>query len=453
MDLKKNMDIKTDITGMTHDGRGVGRYGNTVIFIPGCVKGETVTAHILNVKKNFAFGKLIDVIIPSPERIVPGCTVFGKCGGCVFGHISYEEELRIKYGRLADAVAKIGGIDIKPESIIPSPKTEAYRNKAQFPVGYSKDHKIISGFYAAHSHRIIECGECLIEPHIFSVIRNCVINHMNKFNVSAYDEVTGRGLVRHIFIRKAEYTGEISVCLVINGNAVPKSDELIFTLKKAVPAITGISLNINKEHSNVILGKKCVTIYGRDRIEDAMGGIKYEISPLSFYQVNSLQAERLYKTAAEYAALSGRETLLDMYCGTGTIGLFMAKQAERVIGVESVPQAIEDANRNAQINGIKNAEFICADAADAAKRLLESGCLPDTVILDPPRKGCDSAIIDSVSAMQPKRIVYVSCNPETLARDLKIFSEKGYFCRKIRPVDMFPRTYHVECVVLITRNM
>lgn len=450
MELKKNMDIELEITGTTHDGSGVGRYGDIVVFVPRCAEGELVKAHILNVKKNLAFGKLTEIIKSSAERIKPDCGVFEKCGGCAYRHISYKEELRVKYTRVSDALKKIGGLSIVPEEILESPQICGYRNKAQFPVGYSSDGKITTGFFAPHSHRIVGCPGCMLQPPEFEDILHAAIKFMTDYSVAPYDEKTGTGLVRHIFIRKAEATGQTAVTFVINGDSVPHKEQLVDEIKNVSPDITGIILNINKARTNVILGKKCVTLYGSDRIIDILGGVKFEISPLSFYQVNRKQAERLYTIAADFAQLSSGENLLDMYCGAGTIGLFMAGRVKNVIGVEIVPQAIEDAKRNAQINGFSNARFICSDAGEAAKRLLSEDCRPDVVVLDPPRKGCDALTIDSVVSMSPKRIVYVSCDPATLARDLKIFGQKGYACEKIKPVDMFPRTPHVECVALMS---
>jgi 23S rRNA (uracil1939-C5)-methyltransferase len=453
MELKKNMQIEIEITGTTHDGSGVGRYEDFVVFVPACAEGETVKVHILNVKKNLAFAKLIEIIKPSTKRINPDCPVYLKCGGCVFRHISYDEELRVKYQRVGDTLKKIGGLDVFPEEILGSAEIEGYRNKAQYPVGYDTDGKVTAGFFAAHSHRIVSCLSCKLQPPIFEEILKTVVKWMNENLIAPYIEQTGKGIVRHVFIRRAPATKQTVVCLVINGsaNSLPCTDMLIASLKAVSADITGIALNINTERTNVIMGRKCVTLYGSDRITDILGGIKYEISPLSFYQVNSAQAARLYSIARNFAGLTRDNTLLDMYCGAGTIGLFMAQDVKTVVGVEVVPQAVDDAKRNAAINGISNAELICADAGEAAKRLLSEGIRPDVVVLDPPRKGCDALTIDSVVAMEPERVVYVSCDPATLARDLKIFSQKGYKCERVKAVDLFPRTEHVETVVLMSR--
>jgi 23S rRNA (uracil1939-C5)-methyltransferase len=453
MELKKNMRLELEITGMTHDGSGVGRYEDFVVFVPSCAVGEKVKVHVVNVKKKLAYAKLLEIIRPSPARVEPDCPVFLKCGGCVFRHITYEEELRVKYNRVCDSLKKIGGLTIVPEKILGSPHIEGYRNKAQYPVGYGADGTVTTGFFAPHSHRIISCLSCRLQPSAFTKILNAVVQWMDACSVAPYDEQTGKGFLRHVFIRKAQSTGQTVVCLVVNGNAesCPCKDKLIALIMSAAPEITGIILNINTERTNVILGETCTTLYGSDRITDVLGGVKFEISPLSFYQVNSEQTARLYQIAADFADLSGSETLLDMYCGTGTIGLFISHSAKEIIGVEAVPQAVNDAKRNAEINGIKNARFICADAGKAAKQLLSEGCHPDVVVLDPPRKGCDGLTIDSVVSMAPQRIVYVSCDPATLARDLKTFSQKGYTCTQVKPVDMFPRTAHVETVVLMSR--
>lgn len=451
MELKKNEIIEVEITGTTHDGNGVGRYEDIVVFVPACAEGELVKVQILNVRKNLAYGKLLEVLRKSPERIEPDCAVFYKCGGCTFRHISYQEELRVKHRRVRDAIRKIAGLEIEPEQILGSDEIDGYRNKAQFPVGSDKNGNIIAGFYASRSHRIVNCMSCRLQPSAFEKIIEAVLSWMEICKITAYDEYTGKGLVRHIFLRQAKSTGEIAVCLVINGKNCPDPEKLIGLVRKIGEKVTGIVLNINRERTNVILGKKLVTLWGNGRITDTLGGVKYEISPLSFYQVNSAQAQRLYRIAEEFAQLTGRETLLDMYCGAGTIGLFMAHEVKEVIGVEVVPQAIDDANRNAVLNGITNARFICADAGKAAEKLLSQGYRPDVVILDPPRKGCDLQTIDSVVSMAPERVVYVSCDPATLARDIAIFSEKGYACKRVKPVDMFPRTPHVECVALMSR--
>lgn len=452
MEIKKNTETEIEITGTTHDGSGVGRIGDFVVFVPGCAEGETVEILILSVNKNLAYAKALQILKPSSERVNPDCAVYSKCGGCAFRHISYEEELRLKYNRVADAMKKFSGTDIVPEEILPSLEVNCYRNKAQYPVGRDKDGRIIAGFYAPHSHRIVECENCILQPQEFSNILKTVTDWMSEYKIEPYNETTHSGLVRHIFLRIAPATGEIMLCLVINGkpSELGHTKDLITAVTSTNENVKGIVLNINHENTNSIMGKKCVTIFGSDKITDIMGGVKYEISPLSFYQVNSKQAERLYTIAKEFTGLKGDETLLDMYCGAGTIGLFMADKIKNLIGVEIIPQAIENAKRNAEINGINNARFICADAGKAAEELLSEELKPDIVVVDPPRKGCDKPTIDAISSMQPQRIVYVSCDPATLARDIKLFGVKGYKCERVKPVDMFPRTAHVETVVLMS---
>jgi 23S rRNA (uracil1939-C5)-methyltransferase len=451
MELKKNVEIELEITGTTHEGSGVGRYEEFVIFVPFCAEGELVRAQILSVKKKLAYARLLEVKRQSPMRIEPDCPVFYKCGGCAFRHISYDEELRVKRLRVSDTLLKIGGLNIAPEEILGSNEIGGYRNKAQFPVGLGSDGGVIAGFFAPRSHRIINCMSCRLQPDLFEDILIAIIQWINDCKISTYDERTGKGLVRHVYIRRALSTGQTVVCLVINAKSLPDADKIISLLRGISPDITGIILNINEAITNVILGAKCHTLWGSDRITDTLGSVKFEISPLSFYQVNSSQARRLYEIAESFAQLTGSETLLDMYCGAGTIGLFMAHSAKQIIGVEVVPEAIEDAKRNAAINGIDNARFICADAGEAADKLFSEGCRPDVVVLDPPRKGCNSLTINSVVSMEPSRIVYVSCDPATLARDLALFRQKGYECVRVKPVDMFPRTPHVECVALMSR--
>jgi len=446
--LSKNLEIEIEITGTTHDGSGVGRYEDMVIFTPGCTLGDRIKVRIVAIKKSYAFGKLLKIIRPSLQRIKVDCPVFSKCGGCVFRHISYEGELRIKEQRVKDTIAKLAHIVIEPEPIVGSPQITGYRNKAQYPVGIIGGELLI-GFFAGHSHRIIESSGCPLQPPIFEAVLKAFRKWIEVAHVTVYDEFEGKGLLRHIFIRQAEATGELMACAVINGGSLPSCELLINLLQYAAPQITSIVFNINRENTNVIMGDKTVTLWGKECITDILGGVKFEISPLSFYQVNSLQAEQLYAAAADFAKLTGDELLLDLYCGAGTIGLFMASRVKKVIGVEVVPQAVEDARHNAEINGISNAEFICADAEQTAEKLLAQGLCPDVVVVDPPRKGLTVGTINAIVQMSPKRVIYVSCDPATLARDIAIFIERGYVCKRVKPFDMFPRTAHVECIVQI----
>lgn len=453
MNLKKNDIINLEITDMSGQGSGIGRYDGMAIFVPLTAIGDNIEARILKVKKNYAFAKIENILTYSDKRIEPDCQCYAKCGGCVYRHISYEEELKIKQQRVFDALERIGGIkDFKFNEIIGCASPDNYRNKSQIPVGKDKDGNIVMGFYGNHSHRIVGNGECKLHPKIFDGIITITKSWVQKNNIQPYDESTHTGLLRHIYIRYAQKSGELMLCLVINGNSIPHSDELINALTDYSDKIKSIILNINKDRTNVILGKKCKTLYGKDSITDKLCGLKFNISPLSFYQVNRDQAEKLYKIAADFAGLTGDEFLLDLYCGTGTIGLSMASKSKNLLGVEIIPQAIENAKENAKINGIKNAEFICSDASAAALKLCRDDMQPDVVVLDPPRKGCDAMVVDSVRKMAPKRIVYVSCDPETLARDLKIFDEYGYKTIEVTPVDMFPRTLHVETVCLMSRK-
>lgn len=451
MSIAKNDSIPLTVTATTIDGSGVGRHEGLAVFVPGAAAGDTITAHIVKVKKNCAFARVEEILVPSPDRADPDCPAFPRCGGCVFRHIHYEAELAVKHRHAADALKRIGHLAVEPESIIASPRTEHYRNKAQYPVEY-KDGRLNIGFYAARSHRVIDCRDCRLQPPAFEGILGVFDRWIQKYNISIYDESTHSGLLRHIYIRAAHATGEMMVCAVVNGRELPRTPELVNALLEKEPNIKSIVLNKNKADTNVILGEQCKTLWGQDTITDELCGLTFQISPLSFYQVNPMGAEILYQKAAEYAGLTGKETVLDLYCGAGSIGLTMAATAKEIIGVEVVPRAVADAKINAQINGIENARFICGDAAEAAEILAREGIKPDMVIFDPPRKGCAAELLQTIAKMGPDRMVYVSCDPATLARDCAVLSELGYKVNKVAPVDMFPRTGHVECVVLITRK-
>ncbi len=453
MELKKNDIVPLEITDMTGQGSGIGHIDGMAVFCPLTAPGDTINAHILKVKKNYAFAKTESVVTPSPMRTQPDCVCYTKCGGCVFRHISYSEELKFKQQRVYDALTRIGKLNgFMMNPIIGCDDPDHYRNKSQIPVGQDKEGKIVTGFFGNHSHRIIDCSECRLHPEEFDSITAEIKRWIEKNRITVYNETTGKGLIRHIYIRQAKSTDQIMVCLVINGGDIPKQDELIKKLTGSSDKIKSIILNINRERTNVIMGKKCVTIYGKDHITDTLCGLSFDISPLSFYQINHDQTEKLYAKAKEYARLSGNEFLIDLYCGAGTIGLSMAYNVKKLLGVEIIPQAIENAKANALKNNIQNAEFICADASLAAKELTKNNTRPDVVIIDPPRKGCDGTVIEAICTMSPKRVVYVSCDPETLARDLALFTEKGYITEDVTPVDMFPRTQHVEVVVLMSSS-
>lgn len=449
--LKKNQDIEIEITGITTEGSGVGHYDGIAVFVPNTATGDVIDCHIIKTKKNYAIGKINHILKAAKSRIAPDCEVFSKCGGCVFRHINYTAECELKKQRVIDAFARLGHIEISPEEIIKSGRENRYRNKAQYPVR-EENGNIRIGFFAQNSHRVIDCSDCMLQPKEFAKIVSAVKKWIKKNRITVYNEETHKGLLRHIYIRKAFETDQIMVCLVINGHNLPKNDELIVSLLKCTDNIASITVNENTNDSNVILGKKCYTIWGSDYIEDILCGVRVRISPLSFYQINRDQAEKLYLKAAEYAELSENDTLLDLYCGAGTIGLSMARKVKNLIGVEIIPEAIEDAKINAEINNINNAEFICGDAPEAARILKERGIRPDVIIVDPPRKGCAAELLDTIDEMNPKRLVYISCDPATLARDCAILKEKGYEVQKVTPVDMFPKTSHIECVVRLCRT-
>ena len=451
MELKKNDRIKLNLESCSSNGSGVGHHEGMAVFVPATAVGDEITAHILKVKKTYAYAKVESVLTPSPDRIDAECPVYLKCGGCVFSHMVYSAETKIKASHVAECFKRIGGVEPEFEPIIAAENDKRYRNKAQFPVSLENG-EIRTGFYSSHSHRVIHCPDCLLQPEEFEKILGVFAAYVKDNGVTVYDETAHKGLLRHIYLRKGTKSGEIMVCAVINGNKLPNENKLVSALTECNKAIRSIIVNVNKEKTNVILGKTCRTLWGEDYITDILCGLTFRISPLSFYQVNRDQAEKLYSKAAEYAALSGSETVLDLYCGAGTIGLSMAKNAKEIIGVEIVPEAIEDAKINAQINGITNTRFICGDAAKAAEILKNEGIRPNVIILDPPRKGCSPDMINTAAQMQPERIVYVSCDPATLARDCGLFAALGYIAAKATPVDMFPRTGHVETVVLLSQR-
>ena len=448
--LTKNSDIELYIDGMTADGSGVGHYDGQAVFVRNTAIGDSVNVHIIKAKKTYAVGKLINIVTASPDRVQSDCPVSETCGGCCYRHISYEAELKIKQQKVADAFSRIGHLDVKLDRIIGS-KINGYRNKAQYPVGIGKPEPVI-GFYAFNSHRIIPCRHCLLQPAMFEDILNIIDKWIRKNRITIFDEETGTGLLRHVYIRQAHATGEIMVCLVINGDSIPKCNELVNALLTGSDAIKTVLLNINKENTNVILGDKCKMLYGDGYIEDVLLGKRFRISPLSFYQVNSEQCEKLYSKAAEFANLTGDEFVLDLYCGAGTIGLTMADRIRKLMGVEIIPQAVEDAKYNASLNGISNAEFFCGDAAAVAEKLKNDGIRPDVIFIDPPRKGMDDGLVETVVSMAPEKLVYISCDPATLARDAALFAENGYVVKKAVPVDLFPRTAHVEACCLLVKT-
>lgn len=452
MTLEKNQLVELEITGLTSQGSGVGRVNGMAIFVPATAKGDVARVKLLKVAKNFAFGKLEQLIEPSQDRVPSECPQFPRCGGCLTRHITYKAELRAKEQQVKDALSRIGGFsELEVLPIVGADQPDHYRNKAQIPVTAGPDGNLQMGFYAPHSHRVVDCQSCLLQPKLFRRVTNTVREWAEKFHPQPYDETTHKGKLRHLYIRYGESTGEVMVCLVVNGNGLKGEQELAQMLQVAVPGLKSVVVNNNRDRTNVILGDKCRTVWGQDYIIDELCGLRFKISPLSFYQVNRRQAQRLYELAGQYAGLTGREILLDLYCGTGTIGLTMARNAKEVIGVEIVEQAVRDAQENARNNHIENARFLCADASTAAKRLAEEGVFPNVIVLDPPRKGCSEQLVEIAARMNPERIVYISCDPATLARDAKQFAQLGYQPQQAIPVDLFPRTGHVETVCLLSK--
>ncbi len=449
--MKKNDVFTVEITDMTGEGAGVCRIDGTAVFVPFSAVGDKLKILIVKAKKNYAYGKILEIISPAPSRAENDCPVFGKCGGCVFRHINYEAELEIKLSAVRNNLRRIGGVsgDIVEKINAAPDRVCGYRNKAQYPVTES-DGRVTAGFFSPRSHRVNPCTDCALQPPEFAAITECICAFLTEKGISAYNEVLKIGLVRHIYLRYAEITGEIMVIIVINGQSLPHSAELCSRLKNLLGGrLKSFGINVNTADTNVIMGEGCTFLYGDPYITDEICGVRVRISPHSFYQVNRTMAERLYKKAAEYAAPQGK-TVLDLYCGTGTIGLTMANEAEKIIGVEIVPDAVRDAAANAKAGGITNAEFICADAASAAADLKRRGISADTVIVDPPRKGCSPELLAAVAeGFSPERIVYISCDSATLSRDIKILSGCGYTPVKAEAFDLFPRTAHIETVCLL----
>lgn len=435
---------------LTLEGNGLCRVDGFAVFVPMTAVGDRIRFKAVKVQKNLAYGLLEQVITPSPARQKPDCPVFRQCGGCAFRHISYQEELRLKEKAVRDAFQRLGGFELEPEPIMGSETCDHYRNKAQFPLGQDRDGHAIAGFYARRSHRIVPSADCLLQDRTFAPVVQTVLELIDRHRIPVYDEESGRGLLRHLFLRRGARSGEMMVCLVSTSRKIPGLEELVQALTAAFPEIVSITLNINAQRTNVILGPNTITIYGKDFIEDKLLGVDLSIAPAAFYQVNSRQAERLYQLGYDYADFRGDERLLDLYCGIGSIGLCASRQVGALTGVEVVPPAVEAARQNAERNGVK-AKFICADAADAARQLAERGETPDVIIIDPPRKGCDSQVIESMVQMGPERIVMISCNPATAARDARRLCDAGYRLVQYRGVDMFPRTGHVETVVLLSK--
>ena len=450
---KKNDRIQVLIEDLSETGEGIGKTDGFTWFIKDTVIGDQVEAKAMKVKKSYGFAHLERIIKPSEGRITPRCPVARQCGGCQLQAMSYEEQLRYKERKIYGNITRIGGFaDVPMLPVMGMDEPWRYRNKAQFPWGLDKEGRPVAGFYAGRTHAIIGCEDCLLGVEENQEVLRRIKAHMERFHLAPYEESTHKGLIRHTLIRKGFQTGELMVCQVVNGNQLPHSEELVKSLLE-IPGMASISLNVNKEQTNVILGNKVENLYGPGYITDSIGSVQYRISPLSFYQVNPVQTEKLYGTALEYAGLTGGETVWDLYCGIGTISLFLAQKARKVYGVEIVPQAIDDARENARLNGIENAEFFVGKAEEVLPEQYEKNRVyADVIVVDPPRKGCDEKCLETIVKMEPKRVVYVSCDSATLARVLKYLAEKGYELVKVRGCDMFPWTTHVECVVLMTNS-
>ena len=461
--MNKNEKITLTIEDICVSGEGIGKVQGYTLFVKDAIIGDTVEAVVTKAKKNYGYAKMLRVLEPSEHRVPKKCPVARQCGGCQIQELSYEAQLDFKTKKVRGNLERIGGfsselLDDVMEPICGMEEPFFYRNKAQFPIGADRDGKIVTGFYAGRTHQIIPNMECALGVPVNEEILRIIVDFMDEYGISAYDETTGKGLVRHVLIRYGFTTKEIMVCLVINGDKIPKSEKLVDNLTR-IPGMMSITYSVNKENTNVIMGKEIGTLWGQAYITDYIGEVKYQISPLSFFQVNPVQTEKLYGMALEYAGLKGDETVWDLYCGIGTISLFLAQKAKQVYGVEIIPQAIEDAKNNAKINNITNAEFFVGKAEEVlpeyyARYEKEHGqkAYADVIVVDPPRKGCEETLLETMTQMQPERIVYVSCDSATLARDLKYLCERGYEMKRVKPVDQFPHTVHVETVVLLEKE-
>ena len=449
--LQKNDCITLEITDINNEAFGIGRCDGVAVFVPSAAIGDLLKVRIVKVLANYCFGKTEEILRPSPDRIEVDCPVYAQCGGCSLRHISYESECQLKNNWVYQNLRRIGGVEPLKVPLIPSPAQEGYRNKAQYPVEQQGD-EIRMGFYAKRSHRVIPHTACKLQPAFFTEILEAIHRFFQKYSIPIYNEENHRGLVRHIYLRYGETSGKVMLCLVINGLRMPHSGQFVTMIRNLFPQVSSIVLNVNRGQTNVILGKDNVLLFGEENITDTLGGVEISISPLAFYQVNHQAAEILYGVAKEFAQPKETDTLVDLYCGAGTIGLSMAREVKELIGVEIVAPAIENAKQNAKRNGIENARFLCDDAAGAAKTLAEQQIQADIVIVDPPRKGCSPEALEAICQLAPDRIVYVSCNSATLARDVKDLTERGYALAKVQAVDLFPRTGHVETVALMTKK-
>ncbi len=447
--MKKNEKVIVTIEDYTDEGFGVARHEGYVLFIPNTVAGEEAEVLVVKVGKSFGYGKVLRFLKTAPCRVEPECALARRCGGCAFWHLSYEEEARLKQKRVENHLKRIGGIETEISPILSAKSQTAYRNKAQFPIRQVKGEPQ-GGFYAAGSHGVVSGAPCQIQPALFNELLEWTLGFMKKEGIPAYEEQGYSGVVRHLYLRQGEATGQVLVCLVINGTDFKEKKRFAQGIAEAFPQVKTVCINYNNRNTNVVLGKETEIVLGEGFIEDLLLGKRYRIAPKAFYQVNRRQTEVLYQKVIDLLELSGGECLLDLYCGIGTIGLSMAEKVKELVGVEIVPEAVENAKENARLNGVANAEFFCADAKEAAKRFAEEGKQFDCIVVDPPRKGCDQQTLDAIRKMAPKKLVYVSCNSATLARDLKILTE-DFEIKNVTPVDLFPRTHHVETVVLLER--
>ena len=446
---QKNAVHELEILNYTAEGMGVARLDGRVVFIPHTIRGERWMVRLEKVNKNVAWGRGEELLSPSPERLDTGCPLAGKCGGCQFRHMTYAEELCAKRQRVEDALHRVGGVSVPVPEVMGAEVPDRYRNKVQFPIA-DKNGALSVGYYRPRSHDILNVQDCMLQPELVTNMMQSFHSKAQELNIPGYDEGSGKGCLRHLYFR-TNSRGEALCCIVANADRLPKSDELVSHLREQHPELVGIVLNINKKDTNVILGDTYKTLWGQDYLEETLCGMNFRLSVPSFFQINRAQTERLYAKALEFARLEGSETVLDLYCGIGTISLALSRQAGKVIGAEIVPEAIEDAKANAQRNGVTNAEFFCGDAGAIAQKLADEGTRPDVICVDPPRKGLGPEVPAILASMNPRRIVYVSCDPATLARDVKRLEELGYKCEKAQPVDLFPRTAHVETVVLLTK--
>ena len=448
--LEKNQIYETVICDYTAEGQGVARIEGCAVFVPNAIVGERCTVRIEKVGKTWAAGRIVELLEKSPHRVNRECPVAKLCGGCDFWHMDYDEETRLKADRVRQALNRIGGESLREVPILAAPDCHGYRNKAQYPVS-SKKGRVFAGFFRAGTHQVVENERCLILPEETDRIKKLVIDYVNHYRIPAYDETTGKGLLRHIYVRRGQVSGQVLVCLVVNGRKLPHPEVLIEKLR-TVKGFATLVLSANTRAGNAVLGDEFITLYGPGYIEDTLCGLQFRLSPRSFYQVNHHQAQRLYETAIDQAGITREDLVLDLYCGVGTITLAMAKAAGRVIGVEVIEQAVQDARDNARRNGIENAEFFCTDAGKAALELEAKGIRPDVVVVDRPRKGLNADAIAAMLKMSPRRIVYVSCDPATLARDVALLKEGGYRVISAQAADLFPRCAHVESIVCMARD-